>query len=153
MTVFVRPPDVIDRGPVPVMGATCADDVDEIQRLWTRFEELVGLHSRKMYGLVDVAGPTYTTCTPIRHDDDPGALGLIVGQLPGGSFLRGHLHGDPPGVYAFISPGFEELEAARETDRDRSLVEYYKRRDHIELWLPVPVAVSGDAWRREVPRS
>ena len=140
MTVFARPPDTIDREPVRVMGSTCADDVAEIQRLWSWFEELVGLRGRKMYGAVDVVTHTYTTCTPIRRDDDPLRLGLNVGQLPGGSFLRGHLHGDAPRLYSLIAPGFEELQAVRSTDLGRPMVEYYKRQDQVELWLPVPVS-------------
>lgn len=134
---------MIGRDPAQVMQATCADEVEEIQRLWPRFEELVGLRGRTMYGVVDVVGRTYTTCTPIRPDDDPGSLGLEVGQLPGGRFLRGHLRGDPPRVYSLIGVGFEELEAARPGDRGRPLVEYYKRRDQIELWLPIPAAPPG----------
>lgn len=137
MSTFARPPDPIVRQPVRVMSATCADDLAAIQQLWPRFEALVGLRGRKMYAAADVAAGTYTTCTPIRSDDDPDDLGLDVGDLPGGRFLRGRLVGEPPALYDLIGPGFEELEAAGPVDRGRPLVEFYKRRDQIELWVPV----------------
>ena len=36
-----------------------------------------------------------------------------------------------------IGPGFDELESLGRLDRTRPLVEFYKRHDEIELWLPV----------------
>jgi hypothetical protein len=131
--------DVIVRDPVAVMLARCPDELSEIQRLWPWFENLVGLRGRKMYATADVSLGVYTTCTPIRAADDPSALGLRVGQLPSGRFRRGRLRGEPPGIYALIGAGFEELEATiPAADRRRPLVEYYKRHDEIELWVPVP---------------
>jgi hypothetical protein len=121
------------------MLATCADELREIQRLWPWFEDLVGLRGRKMYAAADVAAGTYTTCTPVRSDDDPQALGLEVGELAGGRFRRGRLLGVPPDVYASIGPGFEELEGAGSVDRSRPLVEFYRRHDEIELWVPLLV--------------
>lgn len=137
MTLFARPVDVVDREPVPVVQATCADELGEIQRLWPWFEELVGLRGRRMYAVADEAAATYTTCTPVRPDDDPAALGLEVGTLPGGRFRRGRLSGEPPEVYGHIGPGFEELAALGDVDPSRPLVEFYRRRDQVELWLPV----------------
>ncbi len=137
MSVFVRPPDLISRSPVAVMLATCADDLTAIQQLWPRFEELVGLRGRRMYAVVDVVAGTYTTCTPLRPDDDPDAFGLEVGEMDGGRFHRGRLRGEPPGVYELISPGFRELESLGPVDRTRPVVEFYKRSDEIELWVPV----------------
>ena len=69
---------------------------------------------------------------------DPEQLGLNLGSLPGGRFLRGHLHGEPPEIYRSIGPGFDELETtAGGVDRSRPLVDFYKRNNEIELWLPV----------------
>jgi len=65
------------------------DNLPDIQRLWPEFEELVGVHGRHMFAMVDTALDSYATCTPIRPDDDPAALGLETGTLPGGSYLRG----------------------------------------------------------------
>ena len=137
MSVFAGPPDVVSRDPVTVMLATCADELSEIQRLWPWFEELVGLRGRKMYGAALVDAHTYLTCTPVRPGDDPERLGLQVDELAGGTFRRGRLRGEPPGIYASIGPGVEELEAAGLVDRARPVVEFYKRRDEVELWVPI----------------
>jgi hypothetical protein len=137
MTLLARPPDVISRRPLPLMKATCADELPEIQRLWPRFEALVGLRGRRMYAVADLASGTYSTCCLLRPGDDPRDLGLDEGELPGGRFLRGRLVGEPPDVYDHIGPGFEELRSLAQMDRSRPLVEFYARRDEIELWLPV----------------
>ena len=127
----------MERDPVVVMGATCADELNEIQGLWPKFEHLVGLRGRKMYAVVDATSGTYTTCTPIRPGDDPQALKLQVGGLPGGRFRRGRLRGEPPGVYALIAPGVLELESSGLLDVTRPVIEFYKRRDEIDLWVPI----------------
>ena len=120
------------------MLSTCEDALPQIQELWPRFERLVGLRGRKMYAVADLVAGTYSTCTPVRSGDDPELLGLNLGSLPGGRFLRGDLHGEPPEIYRSIAPGFDELEAtAGGVDRSRPLVEFYKRHNEIELWLPV----------------
>jgi hypothetical protein len=137
VTLFARPVDVITREPVRVMQASCPDEIAAIQWLWPHFESLVGLRGRKMYAAADVAAGTYTTCCPIRPDDDPHALGLEVGELPGGRFRRGRLVGEPPEVYERIGPGVQELEALGSVDRSRPVVEFYRRRDEIELWVPI----------------
>jgi hypothetical protein len=137
MSLFASPPALIDRVPVAVLQATCPDELPEIQRLWPWFEERVGLRGRKMFASADVLAHTYTTCTPLREGDDPAALGLEVGELPGGAFRRGRLRGLPPEVYASIGPGVEELESAGAVDRMRPIVEFYRRHDEIELWVPV----------------
>ena len=139
MSVFARPPDLVTRDPVTVMLATCADELPEIQRLWPRFEELVGLRGRRMYGAAHVDAGTYLACTAIRPGDQPQALGLQLGELPGGTYRRGRLRGEPPGVYASIGLGVQELEAAGPVDRTRPVIEFYKRRDEIELWVPVRI--------------
>lgn len=137
MTLFMNSPDLIARAPVAVMQATCADDLAEIQRLWPWFEERVGLQGRKMYAAADVLAQTYSTCTPLREGDNPAHLGLEVGELPGGMFRRGRLRGTPPEIYASIGPGLEELESGGAVDQSRPLIEFYRRHDEIELWVPV----------------
>jgi hypothetical protein len=139
MTVFTMAPALIERAAVAVMQATCADELSEIQKLWPWFEERVGLRGRKMYATADVLTNTYATCTPLREGDNAAGLGLDVGELPGGTFRRGRLRGPAPEIYASIGPGFKELEATDDVDRSRPYVEFYRRVDDIELWLPVLV--------------
>jgi hypothetical protein len=45
--------------------------------------------------------------------------------------------GEPPEVYSKIGPGFGELHALAEADTGRHDVEFYRRRDEIELLMPV----------------
>jgi len=120
-----------------VLARTTVDELPHIQRLWPEFEALVGLRGRRMFAQVDVRHGTYTVCTPVRGDDDPDRLGLEVAVLPGGWFARGRLKGPPPGVYAQIGPAMAELEASVEVDGTRPLVEFYRRYDEIDLWVPV----------------
>jgi hypothetical protein len=136
-SVLARSPDRIERSDVTVMERFTLDDLPHIQELWASFEELVGLHGRKMYARVDTDAGTYTTCTPLRDDDDAAALGLEVGTLRGGRYLRGRLVGEPPGVYALVAPGMDELMTLGPRDPSRPLVEFYRRRDEVDLWVPV----------------
>ena len=139
VTVSVRPPDTLMREPVAVMLADCADEQGEIQQLWAWFEDVVGPPRPQDVCAAsrDLARSTYTTCTPILPDDEPARFGLAVGALVGGRFRRGRLRGDPPALYATIGPGFQELDAAGDVDRGRPLIEFYKRRDEVELWMPI----------------
>ena len=121
------------------MQRSTVDDLTHIQQLWPWFEQLVGLRGRKMYAQINEHQNTYTVCTPVKEDDRPDRLGLQVGTLAGGWYLRGCLVGDPPQVYGRIADGMAELQAMMPTDGARPLVEFYRRRDQIELWLPIRV--------------
>jgi hypothetical protein len=52
--------------------------------------------------------------------DDPAALGLESGRLPGGRYLRTRLRGEP-----------------RQLDESSPSIEFYRRHDEIDLLLPV----------------
>jgi hypothetical protein len=137
MSLLARRPDTIERTDVEVMQRSTADNLASIQRLWPSFEREVGLKGRTMYALVHAG--TYTTCTPIRADDDPAAAGMERGVLPGGRYLRGRLLGEPPALYTRIGPGVQEVLrlAGASVDPERPIVEFYRRHDEIELWIPV----------------
>ena len=122
---------------VTVMLQRTRDELPAIQELWPRFETLVGLRGRRMYAMVDLADASYAACTPVRGDDDPAALGLETGVLPGGWYLRARITGEPPGLYDRIGPAMRALAAAATVDPGRPQVEYYRRHDEIELWVPV----------------
>jgi hypothetical protein len=125
---------------VTVMLARTRDELPAIQALWPRFEALVGVRGRRMYAMVDLEAGTYAPCTPVRPDDDPAALGLETGVLPGGWYLRARITGEPPGLYERIGPAMQALSAAAPREPGRPLVEYYRRHDEIELWVPVSPA-------------
>jgi hypothetical protein len=57
--------------------------------------------------------------------------------LPGGTFLRARLRAEPPELYQRIGPTFDALSGAAEPDLDRPSLEYYRRRDEVDLFLPI----------------
>ena len=99
-------------------------------------EEAVGLRGRKYFGAFDNDGE-YRVCVQLREGDDPQALGLEVGSLPGGRYARERLTGEPPKVYELIGPTFERLQRRPDRDLSRPGIEFYRRRDVIDLLLPV----------------
>jgi hypothetical protein len=124
------------RADVAVMLDCVGDELPAIEELWPRFEHMVGLRGRRMYAMV-TAG-TYAACTPVRDDDDPVRLGLGTAILPGGWYLQARIAGEPPGLYERIGPAMEALEElASPVDPARPLIEYYRRHDMIELWVPI----------------
>ncbi len=126
--------DLITREDVPVLEHTVADDLTEMSEAWPWFENLVGLHGRRMFARIDENAGTYTVCTPVKDGD---SFDLTVGVLPGGKYRRARLKGDPPELYGRIGAAMEELKALGPWDSSRPLVEFYRRHTEIELWVPV----------------
>ena len=128
---------LIERDDVQVMFKRVADKPDAISHGMADVEEAVGLRGRRYYGAFDVDGDEYRVCVELREGDDPEALGLEVGTLPGGRYVRVRLTGEPPEVYRLIGPTFEGLSQRPDRDRSRPGIEFYRRRDVIDLLLPV----------------
>jgi hypothetical protein len=128
----------VEREPTPVLFVRCADELAEMQATWARFEELVGLRGRKFYGAYYPLLDEYRVCSAVRDGDDAAALGVEVGELPGGRYLRARLRGDPPELYSRIGPTFEALMAQTAPDESRPSIEFYRRLDEVDLLLPVP---------------
>jgi hypothetical protein len=102
------PEAVVQREEVSVMFKRVADDPAAISRGWGELEEALGsLRGRKFYGAFDAAIGEYRVCVEIRVGDVPDELGLELGRLPGGRYLRARLQGEPPNVYDLIAPTFE----------------------------------------------
>jgi DNA gyrase inhibitor GyrI len=95
----------------------------------------VELHGRRYFGAM--CDGEYWVCVALREDDDAAAFGLERGVLPGGRYARVRLVGEPPSVYEQIAPAMHEL--ARRPDRDatRPEIEFYRRRNEIDLLVPV----------------
>ena len=149
---FASRPDHIERHDVVVMERSTSDDLPHIQAIWPPFEELVGLRGRKMYGRADLRTKTYTACTPVREDDDPESFGLETGMLLGGTYLRGRLVGDPSDIYPLIGSGMQELQSMVPMDTSRPLVEFYRRHNEVELWVPIPSATTPPPEKLTSPR-
>jgi hypothetical protein len=137
VTLLAATPDHIERVDVTVMQQTVADELAAIQAAWPVFEALVGVRGRKMYARVNERANTYSMCTPLRDRDDPDRLGLELATLSGGRYLRGRILGEPPDSYRRIVPAMSELQQLTPVDESRALVEFYRRHDEIELWVPV----------------
>ena len=127
----------VEREPTPVLFVRCADDLPEMQATWARFEELVGMRGRKFYGAFDPVTDTYSVCALLRPDDDPSHFGAERGTLPGGRYACVRLQGEPPGVYEQIGPTAERLAQRADHDQTRPTLEYYRRRDLIDVLVPV----------------
>jgi hypothetical protein len=94
------------------MFVRVADQLSEMQRAWASFEVKVGLRGRKFYGAFDPVSATYSVCA-VR------------------------LHGEPPGVYGQIGPTAERLAQRPDADVTRPTLEYYRRRDLIDVLVPI----------------
>jgi DNA gyrase inhibitor GyrI len=89
------------------------------------------------YGAFNAVGDEYRICVQLREGDDAEALGLELGVLSGGRYARVRLTGEPPDIYRLIGPTFERLSQRPDRDRSRPGIEFYRRRDVIDLLLPV----------------
>ena len=130
-------PAKVDRDETPVLYRSCPDDQASIQAAWASFEAAVGLQGRKFYGIFDPVAREYRVCVERRRDDDPVALGAAEGTIPGGRYLLVRLRGEPPQVYSLIAPTFHRMAESADVDPARPFVERYRRRDVIELLLPL----------------
>jgi len=128
----------VERPETHVMFLEVRDQPVEIGRAWEQLEAVLGsLRGRKFLGTFDAVIGTYRACVQLREGDDPDALGLQTALIPGGLYLRARLRGEPPEVYERIPPAFAELEAAATRDTGRPGIEFYRRRDEIDLLLPI----------------
>jgi hypothetical protein len=133
-----RQQTVVERTEVPIMFKRAEDVQPSITRAWAELEEAVGaLRGRKFYGVFDPASREYRACVGLWDRDDPDALGLESGMLPGGRYARERLRGDPPAVYALIAPIFERLAQRPDCDPQRPGIEFYRSHDTIDLLQPV----------------
>lgn len=129
---------VVEREDVQVMFKRAADEQAAIEGAFRTVEGAVGsLRGRKFYGVFDGAAHEYRACVELRDDDDPDALGLETGTLPGGRYARVRLEGEPPALYRRIAPSFERLATRPDHDPSRPGIEYYRRHDVVDLLLPV----------------
>jgi hypothetical protein len=122
---------IVERETTPVLFVACADEITAIRAAWERLEALVPLKGRRFFGAAYADG-RYRACVQ-RLDGEPAGA-LEEGELPGGRYRRERLRGEPPEVYDRIAPTVEALGPG---DPDRPVIEYYRRRDEIDVLMPV----------------
>jgi uncharacterized protein YhfF len=128
---------VIDRVPTQVVCVRTADEPAAMTRGWTQLEALTGTRGRRFYGVFDAGSGEYRVSAQVREGDDSVALGLESRVLPGGRYLRARLRGEPPASYERIAPTFAALEKLVTADLARPYLEFYRRHNVIELFLPI----------------
>jgi len=126
----------VEREEIAVQFVRVPDGLDEIRRAWNELETVVPLRGRHFYGAYDPIADDYRACVEVREADDL-VSGLESGTLPGGTYLRARLRGEPPGIYERIGPTCEELTRERKPDLSRPSLEHYRRYDEIDLLLPI----------------
>lgn len=120
----------VDREAISVLYLACADELVEIRDAWERLEAVVPLKGRRFFGAAHADG-TYWACVQRLEGEDRGTL--EEGELPGGTYRRERLRGEPPEVYDRIAPAAEGPR-----DPSRPIIEHYRRRDEIDVLLPAP---------------
>jgi hypothetical protein len=126
----------IVREEIAVQFVRVPDGLEHIRRAWDELESVVDLHGRHFYGAFDPVADDYRACVEVREGDEP-VPGLEHGTLPGGRYLRARLRGEPPAVYERIGSTFDELTREAKPDTSRPSLEHYRRRDEIDLLLPI----------------
>jgi hypothetical protein len=124
---------LIKRRETPVLFVSAPDEVPEIRRAWERLEVVVPLRGRKFIGVVWPSGVYWAAVERLAGEERGD---LEEGVVPGGAYARARLRGEPPAVYDEIAPAYEALEAAGR-DPDRPGIEYYRRRDEIDVLVPI----------------
>lgn len=131
---------LVQRPEVTVMFKRADDQQQSITRAWAELEQALGsLRGRRFYGVLDPESREYRACVELRtatRRRSPNA-GARAGNAAGWPVWRERLYGEPPAVYALIAPAFERLSQRADSDRGRPSIEFYRRRDAIDLLQPV----------------
>ena len=141
MSASISPATRVERPDVTVAYLKTADTLADIKTAWKELEDRLDnvLKGRRFFGVFFPSRSEYHATVQLR-DDDPGEaqrLGLATEVIPGGAYQRVRLHGEPPAVYDEIGAIFTSLEATPNTDANRPWIEHYRRRDEIDLLVPV----------------
>ena len=130
-------PIPIERDDVHVMYLRTSDDLEKSGPLWERLESQVGLRGRKFFGAFYASANEYRVCVQMKEGDDPKALGLETGTLPGGRYLRKRLRGEAPEVYKQIGPTFQMMVRSYQPYETRPGIEFYRKHGEIDCLLRV----------------
>jgi hypothetical protein len=124
----------VTREATPVHYIAGPDELAGIRDAWRRLEDVVALRGRRFFGVVWPDG-VYWAAVEDKPGIDDGDL--VAGVIPGGSYVRSRLRGEPPAVYDRVPIAMQALAAAVTRDPERPEIEHYRRRDEIDVLVPV----------------
>jgi len=131
----------VERSEVPIMRVRAdmsgGGPAEAMHRLESKLPSLKG---RRFYGVFRLLenGEEYFACVERIATDDPAAMGLETGSIPGGLYARRKLLGWQQIIASGKLPEYgRDFVRHYEIDRSRPELEYY--RSMLELHLLVPV--------------
>ena len=110
---------------------------EAMQRLESKLTSLKG---RKFYGTFRLLpdGEEYFACVERAPEDDPATMGLELGTIPGGLYVRRRIYDWESEIAAGrLGSIFEEMVAYYPVDRTRPDVEFYRSMTELHLLVPV----------------
>jgi len=102
--------------------------------------KLSSLKGRKFYGTFRLLpeGEEYFACVEKFATDNPQAMGLEVGVIPGGLYVRRRiLEWEQVIAAGKLGTIFESMVAEYPVDRSRPDIEYYRSMKELDLLVPV----------------
>ena len=118
-----------------VMYVSVQDTQDGPNRAFEELEShFSSLRGRKFYGTFQ--NGEYRACVEITPEDNPSELGLDVGVIPGGKYVREKIK-DWADKISEIEKTFNSLSKAYEPDPGRPSIEFYKSQKELILFLPI----------------
>ena len=114
---------------------------EAMQRLESKLPSIRG---RKFYGAFRMLpeGEEYFACVEKATSDDPAAIGLEEGQIPGGLYIRRKVFGWSKVIADGRLPSIsKDMIRHYDVDKSRPELEYY--RSMIELHILIPVKSRG----------
>ena len=133
--------DIVTMEPLPSLSRDVSLDLAAIQAAWPEFEHgFDALRGRRMMGLVYPASNTYRMSSVRLDRDGKNPLKLDETIVPGGTYLRLRLRGEPPTVYEQIADAFAVLFELAEHDSSRPHIESYRREGEVDCLVPTVAA-------------
>jgi hypothetical protein len=131
-------PALVTRPDTALMFIETADDPSALSAAWRQLEAALGSTRGRHFLGTFYPGKTYRASVQLRDGDHPAAF--PTGVVPGGAYLRLRLRGEPPGLYDRLPQAMQQLEAAGDRDTTRPCIEWYRRRDEVDVLMPVHAA-------------
>ncbi len=120
-----------------VMYIETTDIPDGIANTFTHLESrLPTLRQRKFYGVM--FGNKYWAAVELKPQDDPTAMKLKVGKIPGGVYICTKLKDwRQESLANDIPQTFNEITMGKHVDPTRPFVEFYRSQQELILYAPV----------------